>query len=337
MSMPGPPHIEPPRWPGHSSTSAGSVSRRSRSERKMPRAPSAFSIARSGRATSLTNRLSPVSTAHGSLAAAGVDQRERACAPGGGRACAGRGSASAPSANSSPSSNGSCSYVGRGVAVDVDRRARGRRQAAVAGHVVGVVVGLEDVLDAQAHVAGQLEVLVDLEARVDDRGDARLLVADEVGRAAEVVVGDLAEDHGRIVRPTPPRDGCYPGTARRAAAEYLPRRCSSAPAQAGAPRLRRAARALRRVPRGLREPGRLGARRRRPAGGCCCAAAPATPGARSRPPTRWPSASTSELDRRLDIVARALQRLDSHRMAADVETMIQALRRGLVDAADFAR
>ena len=44
-----------------------------------------------------------------------------------------------------------------------------------------------------------------------------------------------------------------------------------------------------------------------------------------------------ELDRRLDIVARALHRLDSHRMAADVETMIQALRRGLVDAADFAR
>jgi flavoprotein len=44
-----------------------------------------------------------------------------------------------------------------------------------------------------------------------------------------------------------------------------------------------------------------------------------------------------ELNRRLDIVARALQRLDSNRMAADVETMIQALRRGLVDAADFAR
>ena len=45
----------------------------------------------------------------------------------------------------------------------------------------------------------------------------------------------------------------------------------------------------------------------------------------------------SELDRRMDIVARTVQRLDSHRMAADVETMIQALRRGLVDAADFAR
>jgi hypothetical protein len=44
-----------------------------------------------------------------------------------------------------------------------------------------------------------------------------------------------------------------------------------------------------------------------------------------------------ELDRRLDVVERALARLDSHRMAADVETMIQALRHGLVDAADFAR
>jgi hypothetical protein len=43
-----------------------------------------------------------------------------------------------------------------------------------------------------------------------------------------------------------------------------------------------------------------------------------------------------ELDRRADVVRRALHRLDSHRMAADVETMIQALRRGLVDAADFA-
>jgi len=44
-----------------------------------------------------------------------------------------------------------------------------------------------------------------------------------------------------------------------------------------------------------------------------------------------------ELDRRMDIVARALERLDRTRMAAEVETMIQALRHGLVDAADFAR
>jgi hypothetical protein len=45
----------------------------------------------------------------------------------------------------------------------------------------------------------------------------------------------------------------------------------------------------------------------------------------------------AELDRRADLLARALARLDRQRMAADVETMIAALRRGLIDAADFAR
>jgi hypothetical protein len=43
-----------------------------------------------------------------------------------------------------------------------------------------------------------------------------------------------------------------------------------------------------------------------------------------------------ELDRRADVLARAAARLDRQRMAADVETMIAALRRGLVDAADFS-
>jgi hypothetical protein len=43
-----------------------------------------------------------------------------------------------------------------------------------------------------------------------------------------------------------------------------------------------------------------------------------------------------ELDRRMDVVARALERLDRTRMAAEVETMILALRHGLVDPADFA-
>jgi hypothetical protein len=43
-----------------------------------------------------------------------------------------------------------------------------------------------------------------------------------------------------------------------------------------------------------------------------------------------------ELDRRLDILARAAERLERSRMAAEVETMILALRKGLVDPADFA-
>jgi hypothetical protein len=44
-----------------------------------------------------------------------------------------------------------------------------------------------------------------------------------------------------------------------------------------------------------------------------------------------------ELDRRLDVLARALDRIDKRIMAVEVETMIQALRRGLIDAADFGR
>ena len=50
-------------------------------------------------------------------------------------------------------------------------------------------------LDPNAHIPGELEVLVDVEPRVDDRGDAGVLVADQIRRAPEVVVDDLAEDH----------------------------------------------------------------------------------------------------------------------------------------------
>ena len=53
---------------------------------------------------------------------------------------------------------------------------------------------------ATPEVAGEAQVLVDLDLRVDDGGDARVLVTDEVGRAAEVVVDELAEDHAE--RPT---------------------------------------------------------------------------------------------------------------------------------------
>ena len=84
----------------------------------------------------------------------------------------------------------------RGVGVDVDRGSGGRRQATVAGHVVGVVVGLEDALDRDTEVASELDVVVDLEARVHHRRLAGMFVADQVGRAAEIVVGDLSENHG---------------------------------------------------------------------------------------------------------------------------------------------
>ena len=59
-----------------------------------------------------------------------------------------------------------------GEAMHVDRRARGGSETTMAGDVVGMVVGFEDVLDADVHVPGECQVLVDLEPRVDDRGHA---------------------------------------------------------------------------------------------------------------------------------------------------------------------
>src|SRR3954469_24372441 len=60
-----------------------------------------------------------------------------------------------------------------------------------------MVVRLQHVLDAHVQVARQLEVLVDVEARVDDRGDAGFLVPDQVRGTAEIVMSDLTEDHVR--------------------------------------------------------------------------------------------------------------------------------------------
>jgi hypothetical protein len=44
-----------------------------------------------------------------------------------------------------------------------------------------------------------------------------------------------------------------------------------------------------------------------------------------------------ELDRRLDVIARTWNKIDRQRMASEMEAIIGALRRGLLDAADFAR
>jgi hypothetical protein len=44
-----------------------------------------------------------------------------------------------------------------------------------------------------------------------------------------------------------------------------------------------------------------------------------------------------ELDRRADILHRTLAKLDRERMVQQVETMIGALRHGLIEPADFTR
>ena len=65
----------------------------------------------------------------------------------------------------------------------------------MAGDVVGVVVRLQYVVDRNRHVPGQLEILVDLKARIDDRRHTRPDVADQVRGATEIIVRELPKEH----------------------------------------------------------------------------------------------------------------------------------------------
>jgi hypothetical protein len=69
----------------------------------------------------------------------------------------------------------------------------------VAGDVVGVIVRLQHVLDANAVQAREPHVRVDVPLRVDHRGDALARVSHQIGGAAEVLVDHLAEEHARPV------------------------------------------------------------------------------------------------------------------------------------------
>ena len=87
--------------------------------------------------------------------------------------------------------------LGLGDRVDRDRDAVLERQAAVAREMIGVGVRLEHALDAHARGVRCFEVLLDPERRVDDDGDSRFGVADEVRGAPEVAVHELPkEQHG---------------------------------------------------------------------------------------------------------------------------------------------
>ena len=70
------------------------------------------------------------------------------------------------------------------------------REPAVARDVVGVRVRLDHADDPDAAPLGLGEQRLDRVRRVDDHGDAGVFVADEVARAAEIVVQELVEDHG---------------------------------------------------------------------------------------------------------------------------------------------
>jgi hypothetical protein len=61
--------------------------------------------------------------------------------------------------------------------------------------MVGMVVRLEHTHDPHARLLGRVEVGLDRVSGVDDHRLAGRLVADQVGRAAEVVVHKLLEEH----------------------------------------------------------------------------------------------------------------------------------------------
>ena len=195
MSIPGPPHSEPPRWPGQTSHVVGQ-----RQQRVVQRAEDA------ARALLLVDReVGPGDVADEQRvagqhrprlgAARGVDQRERRVLGPVARACAARG-------------RGRC----RARAPSRRRTARARSRAPASRWmwIVAPVAAARRPWPetwsawlwvsrmcsiAHAHVAREREVVLDVELRVDHRGHAGVLVADQIGRAAEVVVGDLAEDH----------------------------------------------------------------------------------------------------------------------------------------------
>ena len=84
--------------------------------------------------------------------------------------------------------------------VDRDRQAVLEREPPVPGHVIGVRVRLEDAHDPHVVPGRLLEVLLDRVGGVDDDRFARVLVPDEIGGAAEIVVDELPEQHvaGRL-------------------------------------------------------------------------------------------------------------------------------------------
>src|SRR5437764_2953323 len=76
------------------------------------------------------------------------------------------------------------------------------RETSVARDMVGVRVRLENANDAYAAAPRLIQIALDRVCRVDDDCLAGLLVADQVGRAAEVVVHELPKDHFRTTLPT---------------------------------------------------------------------------------------------------------------------------------------
>src|SRR2546430_13053740 len=77
----------------------------------------------------------------------------------------------------------------------INRRTRTVAQFQVAGDEVGVEMGQEYVPDFQRVFGSECDVLVDIALRINDRGDARLRVANQVRRVRQTWQIELLENH----------------------------------------------------------------------------------------------------------------------------------------------
>ncbi len=81
-----------------------------------------------------------------------------------------------------------------GIFAEVDAGSGALGQLVVAGDEVGVEMGLDDVLDAEIFLAGEVEVEVDVALRIDDSGDA--FARDDVGGVGEAAEEELLDEDG---------------------------------------------------------------------------------------------------------------------------------------------
>jgi hypothetical protein len=91
--------------------------------------------------------------------------------------------------------------LGRGM--DGDRDVVLEAEPSVPRDVVGMRVRLQHAHDPDTSLVGLGEILLDLERRVDHDRRACVFVADEIRRAAEIVVHELREDHAATVAAFP--------------------------------------------------------------------------------------------------------------------------------------
>ena len=187
------PQREPATWPGKTSTPSDSSSRR-RSEWKRPSAPS-FAPDREIRSSRVADEERVAREDQPGLVGAGaVDDREagvlRAMPRG-----VNRPQDDLPQLELEAVGQRVVRVLRLGGRMDRDWDAVLECEPTMPGKVVGVGVGLDDADDLDPALRRRREHGRDRVRGIDDHGDAGILVADQVGRTAEVVVQELLEQH----------------------------------------------------------------------------------------------------------------------------------------------